>query len=330
MVELAAKREAAEWLQSEHKDVSQRRAAMLVGIPRSTLRYRPKVSESREERRAMVKQIAGERPRAGYRLITRLLRQRTGTAINHKCVQRLLQEEQLQVRRRRRKKWIARAAPEAEQASSPDQKWAMDFVSDWCTNGRRLKVFTLIDRFTREALAVEADYSFPAQRVVMVLERLRQLGRCPKEIRVDNGPEFVSHRLAAWCQAHQVTLSFIERGKPIQNAQAESFNGRLREECLSIHYFRHAIDAKIKIGQWWRDYNLQRPHGSLNGRTPSAFAQLHGARPLSFASEIVSAANPRRRQGHPTGSLRSALTAAPGCLQHNLERGEGRIAGQRF
>lgn len=145
----------------------------------------------------------------------------------------------------------------------------MDFLFDWSQAGRKLKIFTLVDRFTRESLAVRTAYSFPAQAVVDVLEDLCRHGRCPQRLRADHGPEFISNKLSAWCSEHHVELEFIEFGKPMQNGHAESFNGRLRDECLNMHYFRDLGDAQRKIGAWWREYNHLRPHTSLNGKTPS-------------------------------------------------------------
>ena len=313
MVELPAKREAAESIRSEHPEVSQRRAAKLVGIPRSSLRYDKRVRESTEQRKALVKEEAYRHPRFGYRRITLELRKRCGTNVNRKSVQRIMQELHLQVlQRRRRRKWIARpAAPGQQQTTFPDEGWSMDFLFDWSQAGRKLKIFTLVDRFTRESLAIRVSYSFPAQAVVEVLEDLRQRGRCPQRLRVDHGPEFISNKLSEWCLDHHVDLEFIEPGKPMQNGHAESFNGRLRDECLNVHYFRDLQDAQRKIGAWWREYNYERPHTSLHGRTPVDVATAHGI--TAFASSTFSTARPRRRQGNPTGSLRSALTPPRSC-----------------
>jgi putative transposase len=189
----------------------------------------------------------------------------------------------------------------------------MDFLFDWSQAGRKLKIFTLVDRFTRESLAVCVAYSFPAQSVVDVLEDLRQRGRYPQRLRVDNGPEFISHKLSQWCSDHHVELEFIERGKPMQNGHAESFNGRLRDECLNMHYFRNLADAQRKIRAWWREYNHERPHTSLHGSTPVEFATAHGVK--AFASSTFLAVRPRRRQGNPSGSLCSALTPSRSCRQ---------------
>ncbi len=235
--------------------------------------------------------------------------------MTHKSVQRVMQELNLQVpKRRRRRKWIARpVAPGQQQTTCPDEGWAMDFLFDWSQAGRKLKIFTLVDRFTRESLAMGVDYSFPAQAVVDVLDDLRQRGRCPQRLRVDRGPEFISNKLSEWCSDHHVELEFIEPGKPMQNGHAESFNGRLRDECLNLHYFRNLGDAQRKIGAWWREYNHERLHTSLGGRTPVEFATAHGVK--AFASSTFSTARPRRRQGNPLGSLRSALTPPRSCRQ---------------
>lgn len=312
MVEPAEQRETAQWVRSLHPGVSERRTAGLLSIPRSTLRHQPAGGAADAERREMVQAAASRHPRFGYRRITAVLRKQSGRPVNRKSVQRLMQQMRLQVPRcRRRKKWMGRPADPAQKAERADQSWAMDFLFDWSQAGRQLKVFTLVDRYTREALAVEAGYSMKARHVVAVLESLRLKGRCPAQIRVDHGPEFVSAALAAWCADHKVELTYIEPGKPMQNGHVESFNGKLRDECLNLHYFRDLKDARWKIGCWWREYNGERPHSGLGYETPSGFAARCGV--AAFASPILYMADRGHRQGNPSGSLRSALTAPPTC-----------------
>jgi putative transposase len=186
----------------------------------------------------------------------------------------------------------------------------MDFMSEWCVGVKRpLRILTMVDCCTREAMAIRASYSLPARRVVETLELLRQQGRKPKEIRVDNGPEFVSKVLANWCKRHEVRIQHIEPGKPTQNGHIESLNGKLRAECLNTHYFKDEEDAGRKIAAWHREYHQSRPHSALAGRTPAEAAASYGVR-TPFASVMVVPAKPNRRPGDPAGSLRSALTAA--------------------
>jgi putative transposase len=272
MVGRAARIETAEWMRTAHQELSQRRAAKLVGTPRSTLRYRARKSEERERRRQAIRTVAFRHPRYGYRRIAQQLNKTAEwakTPVNHKCVRRVMREDKLQVRPRRKRKWRNQQAVAAVAiASQPDQRWAMDFVFDWCHNGRQLKIFTLVDQFTRENLALESGHCLPAKRVVEVLEELRRKGRCPKEVRLDNGPEFISKTLLRWSERHHVKLSHIQPGKPMQNGHVESFNGKLRDECLDAHAFWNLVDAQVKLKRFWKEYNHERPHSSLNGDTP--------------------------------------------------------------
>jgi putative transposase len=198
MVKPAARREAAEWMRTAHSDLSQRRAARLVVLARSTLRYERRPNKERERRRGAIRELACRYPRFGYRRVANRLNKLAEwkqTPVNHKCVRRLMKQENLLVRPRRRRCHLKREAPVENPANRPDQRWAADFIFDWCANRRQLKIFTLVDHFTRENLALESGHSLPARRVVEILERLRLAGRCPGELRMDNGPEFVSKAL---------------------------------------------------------------------------------------------------------------------------------------
>jgi putative transposase len=327
MVGRAARTEAAEWMRTAHQELSQRRAAKLVGSPRSTLRYRARESKDRQRRRQAIRELAFRHPRYGYRRIAQKLNKTPEwekTPVNHKCVRRVMREDKLQVRPRRRRKWRSRQAVAAVTAvSQPDQRWAMDFVFDWCSNGRQLKIFTLVDQFTRENFALESGHSLPAKRVVEVLEELRRKGRCPKEIRLDSGPEFISKTLLRWSERHQVKLLHIEPGKPMQNGHVESFNGKLRDECLDTHTFWNLVDAQMKLKRFWKEYNSQRPHSSLNGDTPWEFAARHGLKP-TFVSPTIDTARRGCRQANPCGSLRSGLTATTSRRKRIRHRDEGR------
>jgi putative transposase len=309
MVGLGAKREAAQLIKGQWEKVSQRRAAQLVEIPRSSLRYQP--AGRGEQMWKQVKEAALAHPRYGHRRIAQVLSRERKRPVSRRNVQRIMQREQLQVRTRRRRKWVARAAPlGAPTATQPDQRWAMDFVSDWCVGVRRpLRMLALIDQCTRESLALEAGYAMPARRVVEILEKVVKQGRKPAEIRVDNGPEFVAQTLVRWCQQQGIAIRYIEPGKPTQNGHAESFNGRLRDECLNGHFFLDAEDAQRKLDAWRCEYLYERPHGSLGGRTPAEVAKSLGVT-TPFASSSLSKARAHRGQGHPAGELRSALTAA--------------------
>ena len=255
----------------ERWDFSERRACRLIGIHRSAARYERRRRDAPELRQRLCT-LAAERRRFGYRRLWVLLR-REGFAVNHKRVYRLYREEGLCVRRRKRKRMasvalIPRPAPERQ-----NQRWSMDFVSDALASGRRIRVLTVIDDFTRESLATEVDTSLPSLRVTRVLDRLVAEHGLPELITVDNGPEFAGRTLDAWAYAHGVRLHFIDPGKPVQNAYIESFNGRLRDECLNEHWFMSLPAARVIVEAWRDDYNAVRPHSALGNLTPEELAE---------------------------------------------------------
>ena len=254
--------------------MSERHACRLVGIPRATHRYagrRPTHGAVRERLRA----LAGERPRWGYRRLAVLLA-REGHVLNHKLVHRLYREEGLAVRRRRKKRAAAVRVP-LTAPTCPNERWAMDFVSDALADGRKIRCLTIVDAFTRECPAIEVDTSLPGERVARVLDRLVATRGAPAAITVDNGPELRGQALDAWAYRHGVTLDFITPGKPVDNAFIESFNGKFRDECLAQHWFLSLPDARFHVEQYRRDYNEVRPHSALDNRTPAAFAREHAA-----------------------------------------------------
>ena len=257
------------WLRNRFA-FSERRACALVGIGRSSLRYRPRPRANEAGLRARLRQLAGERPRFGYRRLHALLR-REGVTVNHKRVARLYREEGLAVRRRARKRVARLERGRVAAPAAPNEHWGVDFVSDALTCGRRFRVFAVLDLFTREALAIEVDTSLPGERVVGVLERVAgRLGR-PQRLVLDNGPEPAGLTLDRWATARGVRLCFIAPGKPIQNAVVESFNGRFRDECLNEHWFLSLADARRIVEDWRADYNRVRPHSALGYRPPEEF-----------------------------------------------------------
>jgi putative transposase len=251
---------------------SQRRACRLVGSARSTIRYRHRPRDDDAALRARLRDLAAHRPRFGYRRLHVLLR-REGIILNHKRVERLYREEGLAVRLRRRKSLtpIRRGRPAPPQRAN--EQWALDFLQDALASGRQLRVLSVIDVFTREALALEVDTSLPGRRVVRVLDRLLDEREHPVQLVLDNGPELISRALEAWAHRHAVALHFIDPGKPIQNAHCESFHGRLRDECLNEHWFLGLADARRIVEAWRQDYNRERPHSALGYQTPSEFAR---------------------------------------------------------
>lgn len=275
MVEPAAKKAAATHLVQEHQ-MSERRACRLLGLHRATKRYRAK-RQNGDTLRQRLGELARQRQRFGYRRLTALLRHE-GQQVNHKRVYRLYRELGLALRSKRRRRTSRAALPgKAEQTARPNQHWAMDFVSDTLATGQSFRALALVDKYTRECLAIEVDTSLSGLRVIRVLERLAPERGLPEEITCDNGPEFISRVLQAWCAQKGVLLRYIAPGKPMQNGHAESFNGRFREECLNTNWFLHLAEARRIVESWRQDYNEQRPHSALAYRTPQEFAALFSA-----------------------------------------------------
>lgn len=264
----------------EQWELSERRACGLVSIDRSSARYRTKGSGD-AELRGRLRQLAMERRRFGYRRLHVML-VREGQMVNHKRVYRLYREEGLTVRKRRRKR-VSRAErmPLAAPAG-PNQLWSLDFVQDTLSWGRKFRMLTVVDAYTRESLAIEVDTSLSGVRVARVLERVTQeRGARPADVVLDNGPELTSRALDQWAYEKGIHLQFIDPGKPQQNGYIESFNGRLRDECLNEHWFLSLPHAKRTIEDWRVDYNLNRPHSSLGNLTPEEFRLDHAKRKVA-------------------------------------------------
>jgi len=251
--------------------MSERHACRLMGLARSTKRYRLRRPGRDAELRQRLRELAAKRMRFGYRRLAVLLA-RAGTRVNHKRVYRLYREERLamRARHRRRLRWSGQAVKAAKKRN---QRWSLDFVSDCLATGRVIRALTVVDDYTRECPAIEVDTSLGGMRVRRVLDRIAADRGVPEVMVTDNGPEFRSRALAAWSEQHGVRLQFIEPGKPVQNAYVESFNGRLRDECLNANWFVTLQDARRKIEAWRRDYNEQRPHSSLGYVAPQEFAR---------------------------------------------------------
>jgi len=245
------------------------RAAQLVAVARSSLYYRSRRQEG--EIRQQLRALAQERPRFGYRRLHVLLK-RAGVRINHKRVRRLYREEGLMLRRWRRRKRASLLRVPMVAATRPNQRWSMDFVSEVLATGRRIRVLTVVDDYTRECAALEVDTSLPGLRVAQVLDRLAATRGLPAVIRTDNGPEFAGQALDAWAYRRGVKLDFIRPGKPVENSYVESFNGKLRDECLNGHWFLTLAEARQTIEAWRTYYNGVRPHSSLGHLTPEEFA----------------------------------------------------------
>lgn len=254
----------------EQLGVSQRRACGLIGMARSRYTYRAR-SRHDGPLRAALRRVAQERKRYGYRRLTWLLR-RQGWRDNHKRIERIYREEGLQVRRRGRKRVTRAARQPLGRPTQLNERWSMDFVADSLADQRRIRLLNILDEYSRECLQIEVDTSLPGARVVRTLEQLRQQRGCPRQIVIDNGPEFSGQALDQWAYTHGVELVFIEPGKPQQNAFIESFNGKLREECLNEHWFISVADARQVTAQYRWMYNEDRPHSALGNQTPAEFA----------------------------------------------------------
>lgn len=252
-------------------EISERRACRFTGFARSTQRYCTRRAPD-TELRARLHALAARRRRWGYRQLTRVLR-REGWRINPKRVQRVYQEEGLQVRRRKRKRRAIVPRTPMPTPTRANERWSMDFVRDTLGDGRVFRSFTLVDDCTRECPAIEVDFSLTGARVARVLDQVAGRRGYPRAIVCDNGPEFAGADLDDWAAAHDVLLDFIDPGKPVQNAFIESFNGTFRDECLNENWFVSLPDARQTIEAWRVDYECERPHSRLNDLTPREFAQ---------------------------------------------------------
>ncbi len=285
----------------EARGLSERRACRLVGMRRSSYRYAVRRQEPAGLRERL-RELAQERRRFGYRRLNVLLR-REGWAVNHKRVYRLYREEGLGVRRRKRKRIGAVERQPLGIPTRPNERWSMDFISDALSEGGKFRSLNIVDDFNRECLAAEVDTSIPGARVVRVLERLRERRGLPQVLVMDNGPEFAGRAVDVWAYEQGVKLHFIERGRPVQNAFIESFNGKMRDECLNEHWFRSLAEARETIEAWRRDYNEVRPHSALGNRTPQEFT----ARGAALRSPTAPYELHRREEQKQNNTLELAL-----------------------
>jgi len=251
--------------------ISERRACEVIRIQRSSHRYQS-VSDDQAVLRMRIKELAMIRIRYGYKRIHILLL-REGWHVNHKRVYRIYREEGLSIRTKRPKRHVSGARRvHRDKADYLNKSWSMDFMADGLYNGRRFRVLTIVDNFSRESLGILVDQKIRGEHVAGFLDSIVQRRGLPKSIYVDNGPEFVSKALDKWAYEKKVTLDFSRPGKPTDNAYIESFNGTLRDECLNTHWFLSLEDAKLKIEQWRKNYNNFRPHSSIGNVPPEHYA----------------------------------------------------------
>jgi putative transposase len=252
--------------------LSERRACTIIGAERSSVRYRRRRADDVAVRQRL-RELAGQRRRFGWRRL-KILLDREGIRMNHKKLRRLYCEEKLQVRRRGgRKRALGSRAPIALPQAS-NQRWSLDFVADALVDGRRFRILAVVDDFTRECLCLAADTSLTGGRVVRELDRIVAMRGRPLGCVSDNGTELTGRAVLAWCQERQVEWHYIAPGKPQQNAFAESFIGRLRDECLNETLFTSLAHARAVLTAWQRDYNEVRPHSSVGNLAPATYATL--------------------------------------------------------
>lgn len=253
------------------KGLSERRSLAIVGMSASAYRYQTKPDRNVVLRQRIVA-LAQRHKRYGVGMIHLKLRQE-GEPVNYKRVERLYQEERLQVRRRKRKKVPVGERQPLFRPAAPNEVWSMDFVFDRTADGRVIKCLTVVDDATHEAVVIEVERAISGIGVTRVMDRLALTRGLPKVIRSDNGKEFCGRVMVAWAHEHGVQLRLIEPGKPNQNAYIESFNGRFRDECLNEHWFPSLLHARTEIETWRREYNEERPKKALGGLTPADYAK---------------------------------------------------------
>jgi transposase InsO family protein len=254
--------------------VSERRACKTLGVARSTCRYRPVVKSDEEPLTNRILELVRKHPRTGYRQMTDRLRQE-GWRVNSKRVYRIWRQEGLKVPMKKAKKrrlGNGEGGVRRRRAERPDHVWALDFIFDRTSNGRPLKILSVIDEYTRECLALEVGRSLTGDGVVEQLVDLLAIRGKPESIRADNGPEFICERLRKFLERVEIGTSYIEPASPWENGFVESFHSRLRDECLACEAFDSVVEAREVIGHWRTHYNHRRPHSSLGGLPPAAFA----------------------------------------------------------
>ena len=257
----------------EEHGVSIRQGCRAMGLPRSTYRYQRRDRDDEAIVTALTA-LVDEHPSIGFWQAHHRLRL-AGHLWNHKRVYRIYTAMQLNIRRRAKKRLPARAKQKLFEPEQPNQVWSLDFMHDSLWNGRTFRLLNVMDDFNRQVLWVEADTSLPSLRVIRVLERLEESRGLPEVIRVDNGPEFISHKLDVWCRERGITLAFIQPGEPTQNAYVERLNGTMRRELLDAYIFPTLDEVRRKADAWQYDYNHRRPHKALGYRTPMDLLQNH-------------------------------------------------------
>jgi len=254
------------------RGLSERRSCALVGMSRSSFRYGARSREADEVLVRRLRELARtpRKERYGYRRVWVELR-RAGLVVNHKRVRRLWRLAGLSLPRKVGKKRSKPTGSMPRHATRPNEVWTYDFIHDACFGGRKLKMLTVVDEFTRESLWIEVSTRLPSSRVIEVLDRLFEERGQPEHLRSDNGPEFIAKKVRGWLMEHGSETIYITPGHPWENAYEESFHGRFRDECLNMEVFTSVAEARVVIEGWRRHYNEERPHSRLGYRTPAEF-----------------------------------------------------------
>ncbi len=271
MVSAPGRRRQVEY--AKKRGLSKRRACALVGTARSGLGYESCRAKTDAPVIARMRELAAQYPRYGR--FIRIFLERDGFKMSADRAYRLWRTAKLQVPRKRQRRRIATKRPRPTPATQQNHVWAIDFVFDTCADGRQLKCLTIIDEWTRECLAIDVAGSIRSCRVVDVLSRLVSVHGAPTYLRSDNGPEFIAKAILKWALDEGIRTALIDPGKPWQNGMDESFNGRFRDECLSVEWFRSRAEALVVIETWRSHYNQVRPHSSLGYLTPLEFKRKH-------------------------------------------------------
>ena len=259
---------------AQRRGLSGRHACALLSVARSTLGSEFRLIARDAPVLPALRSLAGQYPRYGYRTL-RIFLEREGHVLGTDRMYRLWRQEGLQVPKKRPRRRVATSRPRPTPATGINHVWAYDFVFDTCADGRTLKCLTVIDEFTRECLAIDVAGGIRSGRVIEVLAQLVSVHGAPRYLRSDNGPEFVATAILRWLQTAAIETAFIDPGKPWQNGADESFNGKFRDQHLSLQWFRNRVEAKVSIEEWRRHYNDVRPHSSLRYLTPAAFKAKH-------------------------------------------------------
>jgi len=250
-------------------ELSERQACRLLSLSRTVFRYEAQSTDDQELAQELLR-LADYQPRWGCSKMVDYLRNQ-GFGWNHKRIRRVYRELNLNLRRKPKKRLPARTARVLAVPEQSNQSWSLDFMSDSLSNGRAFRTLNILDDYNRQALWIEVDTSIPAERVIRVLDVLLIWRGTPKQIRMDNGPELISQRLAEWAQEHRVELAHIQPGKPAQNAYIERFNRTFREDVLDIYLFDDLQEVRAITEHWLHEYNTIRPHEALQGLTPHQY-----------------------------------------------------------